>query len=248
MQQRRILVVEDDSVARLMLEIQLQQAGHAVVSVASGEHAISFLSQERFDLLVTDLRLNTMDGVQVMESARAIDPQIEVIILTGAACTHSAITALNRHVYSYLLKPVRHADLMRSVTEALSRRHRIAEFPPMYLPNHADVVEAGIIHIGPLTIDPHRHRVTHGKQMLSLTRSEFSLLMYLVQRRGVVVSAQEIAHEVLHCPCSPQEARDMTKSYIHRLRQKIEIPPHARRLICSVRGTGYRLADEDELI
>ncbi|MEI8306543.1 MAG: response regulator transcription factor [Chloroflexales bacterium] len=247
MQQRRILVVEDDGVTRLMLEMQLQHAQHTVVSVASGEQAIDLLSRERFDLIVTDLRLNTMDGVQVMELARAIDPQVEVIILTGAACTHSAIAALNRHAYSYLLKPVRPADLMRSVVDALARRHHIAESPPTYHVDHGAPVKAAVMHVGPLKIDPHRHRVTHGELMLALTRSEFSLLMYLFQRRGAVVSAQEIARDVLRCPCSPQEARDLAKGHIHRLRQKIDPPPHVHRFIHSVRGTGYRLADEDEL-
>jgi DNA-binding response OmpR family regulator len=242
MEQRRILVVEDDGVSRLKLEVQLQQTGHVVVSVASGEEAINLLSQERFDLLVTDLRLPSMDGVQVLETARSIDPQLEVIILTGVVCARSAIAALNRHAYSYLLKPVRHDDLIRSVSEALANRRRIAERSVTYQP-----AEAHLLHIGPLLIDSYRHRVTHDGQALPLTNSEFSLLMYLAHRRGAVISAQEIAREVLRQPCSLQEARDLTRSHIHRLRQKIEPPPHAPRLIHSVRGAGYRLADDNEL-
>ncbi|MEI7644265.1 MAG: response regulator transcription factor [Chloroflexales bacterium] len=248
MAQQRILLVEDDGVTRLMLEMQIQKASHIVVGVASGEQAIAILAQERFDLLVTDLRMPTMDGMQVMEAARAIDPQIEVIILTGAACTNSAIAAVNHHAHSYMLKPVRCDDLIRNVAEALSHRCQIAEQAPTYNADHAGQASAHVLHIGPLRIDFYRHRVTHGDQALSLTRSEFSLLMYLAQRRGTVVSAVEIAREVLRHPCSPQEARDLTKGHIHRLRRKITPPPLAARLIHSVRGTGYRLADDDELM
>jgi DNA-binding response OmpR family regulator len=244
---QRILVVEDDSVSRLMLEVQLRQAGYIVIGAASGEQAIALLSQERYDLLVTDLRLHTMDGVQVMQAARAINPQIEVIIVTGAACTSSAIAALNHHAYSYLLKPVRHDDLMRSVSAALTNRRHIAEQSLAYQAASQAQAEATLLQIGPLRIDPYRHRVTHSGQSLPLTSSEFALLMYLAQRRGAVISAQEIAREVLRQPCSQQEARDLTKGHIHRLRQKIEPPPRVRRLIHSVRGAGYRLADDDEL-
>jgi DNA-binding response OmpR family regulator len=247
MEQPRILIVEDDGVARLMFELQLQKAGHIVVAVASGEEAISLLSHEHFDLLITDLRLSTMDGVEVLKAARKIDPQIEVIIVTGAACAHSAISALNRHAHSYLLKPVHNHDLISSVSEALAKRHRLAEQTPTYSSGHAKRAQAHVLRIGPLRIDPYRHRVSYSDQALPLSSSEFSLLMYLAHRRGAVVSAQEIATEVLRRTCTPQEARDVAKGHIHRLRQKIELPPHTPRLIHSVRGAGYRLADDDEI-
>ncbi|NTW98198.1 MAG: response regulator transcription factor, partial [Oscillochloris sp.] len=232
---------------RLMLEMQLQHAGYTTIGVGSGEAALDQLARERFDLLITDLRLPDMDGLQVIAEARAIDPEIAVIILTGSASTTSAVAALNQQVHRYLLKPILPDELVRAVVEVLARQRRLAERAQSYHTQRADQGEDHVLRVGPLRIDPYRHRVTYSGQPLVLSSGEFSLLLYLTRRRGIVVSAQEIAREVLRYPCSQEEARNLTKSRIHSLRQKIEGSPCAARLIHNVRGAGYRLLDDDEL-
>jgi DNA-binding response OmpR family regulator len=247
MEQQRILVVEDDGVARLKLELQLQHMGHGVMSVASGAAGIDLMMKQRFDLMITDLCLPDIDGIQVMQEAHKVDPDITVIILTGAASLNSAIAATNNQAFRYLLKPVRSDELSRNVIDAISHRRRIAERTQRYYPDHAKRIGDHTLQIGPLLIDPSRHRVLCYGRAITLSRSEFSLLLYLARRRGTVVPIEEIAHTVLGYQCSPQEARHLVRNRIHSLRLKIEGPPHAPRLIRSVRGIGYRLAEDDEL-
>jgi len=188
-----------------------------------------------------------MDGLQLIAEAREIDPQISVIILTGAASTTSAIAALNQQVHRYLLKPIARDDLVRNVVEILGQQQRLSERPQTYRTRRSEQGDDQIMIIGGLQIDPQRHRVTQSGQIIALSNAEFSLLLYLARRRSTVVSHQEIAREVLRYPCSQQEARDLSKSHIHKLRRKIESQPYAPRLIHSVRGAGYRILDEDEI-
>jgi DNA-binding response OmpR family regulator len=247
MKQQHMLIVEDDPLVRMMLELQLQQAGYATVAVESGEMALDLLSRERFELLLTDLRLPNMDGMQLIAKARALDPDIAVIIITGEATTDTAVAAINHQVHRYLIKPFHRDELVRSVTEALARRHALAERPYDYHVNHSGQSDDPIIQVGPLRIDPYRHRVTYRGRLLPLSNGELTLLMHLAQKRGIVVSAQEIAREVMHYNCTPQEARDLVRRRIHALRHKIEGGHGTPRLIESIRGAGYRLLEENEL-
>jgi DNA-binding response OmpR family regulator len=248
MEQRSILVVEDDGLTRLMLEFDLRGEGHTVLSVASGAAAINLLMQQRFDLLITDLHLPDTDGVHVMRGALAADPCIVVIILTGSADLNSAIAATNHHAFRYLLKPIHNAELTRNVSEALAHRRLISERAPPYSPGQSEPASEHRMRIGHLLIDLALHRMTSYGHVIPLSSGEFALLVYLARRRGTVVSAEEIVREVLHYSCSSHEARYLLRHRIYKLRQKIESPPYTLRLIYSVRGTGYRLADDDELL
>ncbi|MBX0330608.1 response regulator transcription factor [Oscillochloris sp. ZM17-4] len=247
MNQQRILVVDDDKIIRMALQVQLQKAGYTVLIVGSGEEAIDLLTRERFDLLITELCLPSINGLQLMARAREIDNQISVIIVTGEGSMASAIAAVNQQANRYLLKPVSRDDMVRNVAEVLAQRQKIAErAQPYHHGYHPKRAEEHILQICPLRIDPRRHRVTYNGQAILLTSGDFSLLLYLAHRRGIVVSSQEIAREVLRYTCSEQEARDLTRGRIHHLRQKLESPSGARRLIHSVRGVGYRIVDEGE--
>jgi DNA-binding response OmpR family regulator len=247
MDQQRILVVEGDAIIKHMMEVQLVTAGYAVIGAEGLVDALAHLAHERFDLLIVDLCLNVADAIKVIATARNIDPDIVVIALSCKVITISAIADVSHYVHRCLIKPVRSDDLVRSAVDALALRRRVAECQSVYQGVGGERAEPHIIHVGPLRIDPYRHRVTHSGQPLSLTSCEFSLLIYLTRRRGVVVTPLEIVRDVLHYPCSLLEARDLSKSHIHRLRRKIEPTPKSPRLIHSVRGAGYRLADEDEL-
>jgi two-component system response regulator RegX3 len=247
MDQQRILVIESETVGRLKMELQLLMAGYAVTFVHRCADAIDLLERERFDLLITDLCLTTGEGMQTIIEAREIDPDMLVISLIPGAIAAPRIAAISQYVYRYLVKPVASDDLLRGVVDALVRRRRLAERPSIYQSAGCEAAEPRIIRVGPLRIDSYRHRVTHSGQALSLTCGEYSLLMYLTRRRGIVVTPLEIVRDVLHYSCSLLEARDLSKSHIHRLRRKIEPSPGAPRLILCVRGAGYRLADEDEL-
>lgn len=257
MDETRLLVVEDEPVTRMMLDARLRAAGFSVTAVDSAELALDLLRSERFAVLVTDLLLQRLDGISLMVEARTIDPELEVIVLTGAASIDSAIAAVNQGAHTYLRKPPRHGELEARIAAARDRRRarvertlalrqlssqllRIAEpEAPAY---QCDGDGEARIRIGALEIDTLRRRVSVDQRAVTLSSGEFDLLLYMARRDQQVLSAEELAREVLRCPaCSTAEARELIKARIHRLRQKIEPDPHAPRLIVSVRGAGYML-------
>jgi len=99
-----------------------------------------------------------------------------------------------------------------------------------------------LLRIGQLELDPVRRRANFGQRLLELSHGEFDLLLYLALRDNQVISVEQIARDVMgHIRCSAQEARDLVKARIYRLRRKIEPDPEAPALIISVRGAGYML-------
>jgi DNA-binding response OmpR family regulator len=247
MELQRILVIESEDVTRLMAELQLQQAGYNVTTTDRAAELVDRFRRERFDLVLIDLCRNIGDAMRAVVEARTWDPELPVIAMIGATSAPRQIAAGSQHIHRYLIKPVAPNDLVRAVVEALSHHRRLAERAADYRPHCAEQTLAPVLHVGPLRIDRRRRRVTHDGQALPLSSGEFALLSYLAQRRGSVVSHQELVRDVLRYPCSLQEARDLAKSHVHRLRRKIAQCRRVPALILSVRGAGYRLADEDEL-
>lgn len=247
MDQQRVLIVDQDHISRLKSEVHLQQAGYTIVGVESGEAAIDLLSRERYDLMITELTLPNISGMQLIAEARSIDAHMAMMIITGASSAASAIAALNQEVRCYLLKPVTPHELLHNVARLLAQHGQIAERSSPYITHRSKTAEPNLVCVGPLQIDRRRRRVTRSGAPIVLTHTEFSLLDYFVQHRGRVISPLEIARHVLNYACSLQEARNLSKGHIHRLRQKIEAPSPGPSLIRNIRGAGYRLADEDEL-
>ncbi len=255
--QPRLLLVEDEQVTRLMLEARLRAAGYSVLSASSGEAALVLLKETRFDLMITDLQLEALDGVALMIEARSIDPELELIVLTGAATIASAVTALNIHAHAYIFKPVAAGTLERTVATAIERRReqqernallhqisvtlrRLAD-PPNARYELSPSPERQAHRVGALAIDGLRRRATVEGAALSLTNGEFDLLHYLAKWAEQVVAPEQIARELYHHSCSGDEARELVKSRVHRLRSKLAAHPRSARMLVSVRGAGYML-------
>lgn len=252
----RILLVEDEPVTRMLLEARLRAAGHRVRSVASAEQALALLRAEEFALVVTDLLLQHLDGVSLMREARALAPDLELIVLTGAASVDSAIAAVDHGARAYLRKPAPLGELEDRVAAALDQRRARIERRTALIQLSAQLqriaepqgprydlgTEASRLCIGRLELDPQQRRVVVDRTAVTLSSGEFDLLLYLARRDNQVISAEQIAREGLGwAGCSPDEARELVKVRIHRLRRKIERDPHAPGLLVSVRGVGYML-------
>jgi two-component system alkaline phosphatase synthesis response regulator PhoP len=269
----RILVVDDNPTVRGIFVSQLTLSGYCVQGIENGEEALRFLAEQRFDLLITDLQLTTLDGVTVMREARRLNPSMAIIMVTGCPSIDSAIAALQNGARSYLMKPVRLADLQAAVADALTQRSAELQRKEMLRRIGADLLrvaeggsvtyehgrhnaapaaegsspqrtETHTIEVGTLAIDTQRHRVTYAGHTIALSHSEFCLLAYLAQRREQVVSAQQLVMELQGYNCTTQEARDLIKARIWSLRQKIEPNPARPQLLLSVRGAGYVLTAE----
>jgi DNA-binding NtrC family response regulator len=117
----RILIVEDEDIARENLEISLSRKGYDVQSLDSGAEAVSLLERAEFDLVITDLRMPEVDGMEVLRRAKELQPQIEVLMVTGYAAVDTAVEAMNRGAYHYLSKPVNMKELAALARKALEK-------------------------------------------------------------------------------------------------------------------------------
>ncbi len=261
MNKPRILLVEEDPTLRMALDSQLRAGGHTVVATGDAEQARALLQQESFALLMIEVALAAGDGIALMALARRLHPDLELIVLTGAATLESAIAALNLGARAYLRKPFTLDTVTRCVDRALEQWHtrsahqatlrqlgaallRIAE------PHDApyDVLEPrqASLRVGSLQIDPRRRRAMLGARILPLTSGEFDLLLYMAHRNGEVLSPERLARDVLGYNCAPDEARELIKARVHRLRAKLEPNPRAPTFLVSVRGAGYMLTAGEE--
>jgi len=122
MRQARILVVEDELIARENLEHILQKEGYEVVALDSGVKALQELEKNEYDLVLTDLRMQQVDGMEVLEHTRELYPDTEVIMITGYATVTSAVEAMQKGAYHYLAKPYKVEEVRILVRQALERR------------------------------------------------------------------------------------------------------------------------------
>ena len=118
----KILVVDDETIARENLEYILQKEGHQVTAVASGEQALEELQQQDFDLVLTDLKLPKVDGLEVLRRAKALDSPPEVIVITGYATVATAVAAMQQGAYHYVAKPYQNEEVRLLVQKALEKR------------------------------------------------------------------------------------------------------------------------------
>jgi DNA-binding response OmpR family regulator len=233
------LVVDDEQGIRFFLEKTLTKAGHNVTTAASGEEALEALRERRFDLMLLDLRLGgRVDGLRVLEAVRWRWPSTIVIMLTAHGSLESAQAAIDEGVDGYLLKPVEPSEVREAVEEALERRERVVE-------SHVEAkAREKHMQLGPFFVDRDKYVATYKGEPLDLTRREFRLLVHLMDNTQRVVAPPELVRVARdYDPDSIQEARDIIKWYIHRLRQKVEADPSNPRYIVNVRGVGYRFVD-----
>ena len=118
----RILVVDDEAIARENLAYILGKDGHEVTAVASGEEALKHLEQTEFDLVLTDLRLPKVDGLEILQRTKELSPATEVIVITGYATVATAVEAMQKGAYHYLAKPYQHNEVRLLVQKALEKR------------------------------------------------------------------------------------------------------------------------------
>lgn len=242
----RVLVVDDEDDVRRALRTALEGWGYQVDEAVSGEEALSRVAARRYDLLLLDLRMAEIDGVEVMERVRLSRPTLPIIILTGYATLESAIAAVRCGAADYLLKPVSIREIARAVQRALQRS---GEGPwPETASLEARVGEAtpAVLEVGPLTLDLKSGYLTvrdpeRGHREIELTSVEAAVLACLMRSPGEVVTHQMMARAVWNLPLDPGHPKDVIRVVVHRLRRKLESDPCHPTLIRTVFGRGYVL-------
>mgnify|MGYP005695184995 FL=1 len=224
-----ILVVEDEEDILDLISYNLKQAGFSIIAVESGEEALEVASEENFSLVLLDLMLPGIDGLEVCRLLRA-KPEtknIPVLRLTARTEEVDRIVGLELGADDYLTKPFSPRELVLRV-RAILRRAEVVES-----------VSDETIRVGSLTIDPIEHRVQLLGEEIELTATEFRLLLTLAQRRGRVQSREELLNVVWGYEHSGY--RRTVDTHLRRLRAKMG---EAADYLETVRGVGYRFRRE----
>jgi DNA-binding response OmpR family regulator len=235
-----ILVVDDEPVARQSLSEILRLEGYTVNSVPNGQAAVEYVRTHPVDLMVVDLRMPGMDGLEVIQVVNQVSPETEVILLTAFGTTESAIQALRLRVHDYLLKPAAPSQVVNSVKKGLVRRDARLKARGTGIAT-TDVEEAALefsLKDGTY-IDLSRRTIQKKDNLIHLTPAEGRLLRVLIENPGRVYTHRELVLLVQGYDTSQREAPEILRPLVSRLRHKLESFPSLSESIVSVRGTGY---------
>jgi len=249
----KILVVDDEETTRRSLADILRLEGAHVKTAGGGEAAVEALQQETFDLILLDLKMPGMDGLDVLRIANSVAPDTQVILLTAHGSLESAIAALRLGAHDYLLKPASPTQILRSVNSGLARRTEQlrkrnlleqleASVQQLKDISQGQVVEAssGVVEIANgVVINFDRRLVEHGDKKITLTPTEGKLLRVLLENRKRVFTHRELVLLVQGYDTSDWEAPEVLRPLISRLRRKLSVFPQGDKWISNVRGTGY---------
>jgi len=257
MNKTRILIVDDEDTLRTTMEDLLDGEGREIVSAASGEEALAYLEDGIYDLMIVDLIMPGIDGLQVIDVAQKLSPQAKIIMLTAYGTLDSAIQAMRRGATDYLLKPANAPEIEAAVDRALQQRYEevrrdnlIERIGTAFDELRGQTPQAGteqplpprrerFLQARGIIIDLQKHIVTMDSHVLDLTPTELRLLSTLIANSDQVMSCRELVFQVQNYETDEREARSIIRVYIRRLRKKIEPDPASPSYILNVRGAGY---------
>jgi two-component system KDP operon response regulator KdpE len=223
----RVLVVDDEASIRKFLRASLTAHDYQVYEAATGQDALAAVLAHRPDLMILDLGLPDIEGIEVTRQLREWS-QIPIIILSVREHESEKVAALDAGADDYLTKPFGISELLARMRAAL--RRRLAES------------DAPLFTTGELTVDLARHVVTVAGQEVQLTPTEYDLLRVLVTNAGKVITHRQLLHQVWGVAYE-QEAH-LLRVNISNLRHKLEADPTRPRYIVTEPGVGYRLREE----
>ncbi|MFN0106714.1 MAG: response regulator transcription factor [Bryobacteraceae bacterium] len=223
----RFLVVEDERRMAELIKRGLEEEGYVVTAAFDGPSGLAIARSGEFELIVLDIMMPGMDGFEVARRLRTNGDRTPILMLTARDATPDIVHGLDLGADDYLTKPFSFEVLLARV-RALLRRGPAATSPQLS--------------VGSLTLDPATREVFLGNDLLSLTRTEFNLLEFLMRRAGQVVPRATLIEAVWGFDRDIES--NTLDAFIRLLRAKIE-GAAGPRLIHTVRGVGYSLRDED---
>jgi two-component system, OmpR family, response regulator MtrA len=218
-----VMVVDDDQDLAEMLSIVLNGAGIDVDLVSRGDEAIEVFRNNPPDLVLLDVMLPGVDGIEVCRLIRA-ESMVPIIMLTAKGDAHDVVLGLEAGADDYMVKPFKHpSELIARIKTRLRR-------------TNTDI--SGLLAISDLSIDVQAHHVLRGNKVISLTRLEFDLLVALAREPGRVFTRDALLSEVWGYRHSTDTR--LVNVHVQRLRSKIEHDPENPEIVVTVRGVGYK--------
>ena len=231
---KRILIAEDQSDIRNLLVLNLRNAGYEVTDVADGLAALASETAHSNDLLILDLMMPGLDGLEVCKTLRARGCNTPILMLTAKSTELDRVLGLELGADDYLTKPFSLAELLARV-KALLRRSELMKA--------AQVAHSGAAPLsnGVLALLPSRRQAQMNGKDLDFTALEFDLLLHFMQHPGQVFSRSQLLNAVWGYTHDGYEHTVTT--HINRLRAKLETDPLRPEMILTVRGAGYKMRD-----
>jgi len=223
----RILIIEDEIDLANVLAQGLRRQGYAVDIASGGEEGCDLAMVNDYDLLILDLNLPGMDGLEICRRLRASHPHLLILMLTARSRLGDKITGLDLGADDYLAKPFDFEELTARMRALLRRDLRVRN---------------SLLQCGDLKLDPASKTVWHGKHRLELTRKEFAVLEYLMRHPGEVISQEELLEHVWDAEADPFS--NTVRVHIHSLRRKLrnDLTP----CIETIMGQGYRISSSSK--
>lgn len=218
----RVLVVDDDAALAEMLTIVLRGEGFEPFHVADGTQALSAVREIRPDLVLLDLMLPGMNGIDVCRVLRQ-DSGVPIVMLTAKSDTVDVVLGLESGADDYMVKPFKPKELVARIRARLRR---------------TDDEPAEMLSIGPVEIDVPAHKVTRDGSPISLTPLEFDLLVALARKPRQVFTRDVLLEQVWGYR-HPADTR-LVNVHVQRLRAKVETDPENPEIVLTVRGVGYK--------
>jgi two-component system response regulator MtrA len=231
----RILLVEDDASIREVVALGLRAIGFEVVTAADGPAGLARWRADRPDLVLLDIMLPGLDGLEVCREIRR-ESTVPIVMLTARGDTLDIVVGLEAGADDYVRKPFEMPELVARVRAAMRRRDRI----PVTATAGAEALATRELRLGPLVIDVPGRTVTRDGGEIALTRTEFDLLAELAAQPGTVLTRDSLLDRVWGYDFLGDSR--LVDVAVGRLRARVEADPSRPVLILTVRGSGYKAA------
>lgn len=219
----RVLLVEDESQLLNAYVKGLKQDGYAIDTAKNGAEAVELCEINTYDLIVLDINLPKLNGIEVLKQVRLLNESVKIIIVSANRSIEQRIEGLDLGANDYLTKPFDFQEL-RARIRALLRRDFISQ-PKTIIVND-------------FTLDMNLHQLTYQDQRIILTLKEYTILSYLIQNRERIISSEELLEKCWNDEADPFS--EAMRVHIYALRKKIQEATQRADIIQTVKGVGYR--------
>src|SRR5699024_3004685 len=227
---QKVLVVDDEQSIVTLLKYNIEQAGYQVIVAYDGVQALEKVNEEKPDLVVLDVMLPEMDGIEVCKTIRSDKNQVPILMLTAKDDEFDRVLGLELGADDYMTKPFSPREVVARVKAIL---RRVSQIESSQLDEDEDII------LGSIRIRPDYFEVYRNDELLELTPKEFELLLYLIERQGRVITREHMLNSVWNYEFAGDSR--IVDVHISHLRDKLEENPKQPQFIKTVRGLGYKL-------